>query len=144
MNNLFGTVGVDYQDLNVTLGGYGSIVLGNYDYYSQSGTSKWYDSTLHTVTLESLKDKFLSVEYNNGVLNITTVKTIESYYEKMSRIDGGRTRNYENKFKEYATEDAYFYIRIDQPDSGLSELMKIKFDATVVTGVSTNQTQLLF
>ena len=144
LNNLFGTVGVDYQGLNITLGGYGSVVLGEYDYYSQSGTSKWYDQTLHTVTLESLKDNFMSVDYSDGVLNITTVKTIESYYEKMNRIDGGRTRNYENKFKEYATDDAYFYIRIDQPNSGLSKLMKIKFDATVVTGVETNKTQILF
>ena len=144
LNNLFGTVGVDYQDLNVTLGGYGSIVLGNYDYYSQSGTSTWYDSTIHNVTLESMKDKFLSIDYSNGVLNITTVKTIESYYESMKRIDGGRTRSYTNKFKEYATDDAYFYINIVQPDSGLNKLMKIKFDATVVTGVTTNQSQLLF
>lgn len=144
LNNLFGTVGVDYQDVNVTLGGYGSVVLGDYDYYSQSKTSKWYEDTLHTVTLESLKDKFMSVSYSNGSLNITTVKTIESYYEKMNRIDGGRTRNYENKFKEYATDDAYFYIRIDQPDTGLSKLMKIKFDATVVTGVETNKTQIYF
>ena len=144
VNNLFGTVGVDYQDLTVTLGGYGSVILGEYDYYSQSKTSKWYEDTLHTVTLESLKDKFMSVDYSNGVLNITTVKTIESYYEKMNRIDGGRTRNYENKFKEYATDDAYFYIRITQPDSNLTKVMKIKFDATVVTGVTTNQSQLLF
>ena len=144
LNNIFGTVGVDYQDVTVTLGGYGSVVLGEYDYYSQSKTSKWYEDTLHTVTLESLKDKFLSIDYSDGVLNITTVKTIESYYEKMNRIDGGRTRNYENKFKEYATDDAYFYIRITQPDSNLTKVMKIKFDATVVTGVETNQTQLLF
>ena len=144
LNNIFGTVGADYQDVNVTLGGYGSVVLGSYDYYSQTGTSKWYDTSLTTVTLESLKDKFLSIDYSNGTLNITTVKTIESYYESMSRIDGGRTRSYTNKFKEYATDDAYFYIRIDQPDSGLSKLMKIKFDSTVVTGVETNQTQILF
>lgn len=144
LNNIFGTVGADYQDVNVTLGGYGSVVLGSYDYYSQTGTSKWYDTSLTTVTLESLKDKFLSIDYSNGTLNITTVKTIESYYESMSRIDGGRTRSYTNKFKEYATDDAYFYIRLDQPDSGLSKLMKIKFDSTVVTGVETNQTQILF
>jgi len=144
LNNLFGTVGADYQDVTVTLGGYGSVVLGDYDYYSQSGNSLWYDTSLHTVTLESLKDKFISIDYSNGKLNITTVKTIESYYESMKRIDGGRTRNYTNKFKEYATDDAYFYIRIDQPDSNISKLMKIKFDATVVTGVETNKTQILF
>lgn len=85
-----------------------------------------------------------NTEFVNGVLNITTVKPIDSYHEKMSRIDGGRARNYENKFKEYANEDAYSYIRFDQPDSGLSELMKINFDATVVTGVETNKTQILF
>ena len=97
-----------------------------------------------TVTLDSLKDNFMSVSYADGVLSITTVKTIESYYESMSRIDGGRTRSYTNKFKEYATDDAYFYIRLDQPDSGLSKLMKIKFDETVVAGVDMNNSQLYF
>ena len=86
----------------------------------------------------------MNVSYADGVLSITTIKTIESYYESMSRIDGGRTRSYENKFKEYATEDAYLYIRIDQPSSGLSKLMKIKFDTSVVTGVNVNDTALLF
>ena len=144
LTNVFGSIGADYQDVNVTLGGYGSVILGTYEYYSQSGTSKWYDNSLTTVTLESLKDKFMSVSYADGILSITTVKTIESYYESMSRIDGGRTRSYTNKFKEYATDDAYFYIRVDQPDSGLSKLMKIKFDATVVNGVNNNQSQILF
>lgn len=144
LNNIFGTVGVDYQDVNMTLGAYGSVVLGTYEYYTSTGNSTWYDSSLTTVTLESLKDKFISASYANGVLTITTVKTIESYYESMSRIDGGRTRNYTNKFKEYATDDAYFYIRLDQPDSGLSKLMKIKFDATVVAGVESSSTQIYF
>ena len=119
---LFHTRAFGYQDINVTFGGYGSVVLGTYEYYSQSGTSKWYDNSLNTVTVESLKDKFMNVSYADGVLSITTIKTIESYYESMSRIDGGRTRSYENKFKEYATEDAYLYIRIDQPSSGFNSL----------------------
>ena len=144
LSNIFNTIGEDYQDINVTFGGYGSVVLCTYEYYSQSGTSKWYDNSLNTVTVESLKDKFMNVSYADGVLSITTIKTIESYYESMSRIDGGRTRSYENKFKEYATEDAYLYIRIDQPSSGLSKLMKIKFDTSVVTGVNVNDTALLF
>lgn len=144
LNNIFGSVGVDYQDINMSFGAYGSVVLGTYEYYSQSGTSTWYDTSLNTVTLESLKDKFMSVSYADGVLSITTVKTIESYYESMSRIDGGRTRSYTNKFKEYATDDAYFYIKLTQPDSGLEKLMKIKFDETVVAGVEASSTQLYF
>ena len=144
LNNIFGTVGVDYQDINMSFGAYGSVVLGTYEYYSQSGTSKWYDTSLTTVTLDSLKDNFMSVSYADGVLSITTVKTIESYYESMSRIDGGRTRSYTNKFKEYATDDAYFYVKLTQPDSGLEKLMKIKFDETVVAGVDVNNTQIYF
>ena len=93
LSNIFNTIGEDYQDINVTFGGYGSVVLGTYEYYSQSGTSKWYDNSLNTVTVESLKDKFMNVSYADGVLSITTIKTIESYYESMSRIDGGRTRS---------------------------------------------------
>ena len=143
LNNIFGTVGADYTDVNMSFGAYGSVVLGTYETYN-SGGENWYDSSLTTVTLESLKDNFMSVSYSDGTLTITTVKTIESYYGSMSRIDGGRTRHYENKFKEYATDDAYFYIKLTQPDSGLEKLMKIKFDETVVAGVDVNNAQLYF
>ena len=144
LSNIFNTIGEDYQDITMTFGGYGSVVLGTYEYQTQTETSKWYEDSLNTVTLESLKDDFMNVFYADGVLSITTIKTIESYYESMSRIDGGRTRKYTNKFKELASDDAYLYIRLDQEDSGLSKLIKIRFDTSVVTGVSVSNTDLLF
>ena len=144
LSNIFGTVGTDYKDINVTFSGYGSVVLGTYEYYSQEDVSKWYDDTLTTVTLESLKDNFMSVSVNNGILSITTLKSIESYYETMTRSDGGRTRSYTNKFKEYASDDVYFYIRLEQPDSGLSKTMKIKFDGSITTDVQISETELYF
>ena len=127
----------------MSFGAYGSVVLGYYESYN-SGGSNWFDDSNVTVTLDSLKDNFMSVSYADGVLSITTVKTIESYYESLKRIDGGRTRQYTNKFREYATDDAYFYVKLTQPDSGLEKLMKIKFDETVVAGVDVNNAQLYF
>lgn len=143
LNNIFGTVGADYQDVNVSLGAYGSVVLGYYEEYN-SGGSNWFDASDKTVTLESLKDNFISVSYSDGNLLITTKKTIESYYESMKRIDSGRTRQYNNKFRKYATDDAYFTIKITQPKSGLSKLMQVKFDETVVAGVQASASQLYF
>ena len=69
---------------------------------------------------------------------------VESYYEKLERIDGGRTRYYTNKFKEYATNDAYFYVRLEVPNTGLTKLMKIKFDENVVANVEVNKTEVVF
>ena len=142
LNNVFGTIGEDYKNVNMTLGAVGSIVLGTYE--STSEGSKWYDASLTTVELQSMSDTFLTVNFADGVVNITTMKAIESYYEKLERIDGGRTRYYTNKFKEYATNDAYFYVRLEVPNTGLTKLMKIKFDENVVANVEVNKSEIVF
>lgn len=142
VSNVFGTIGEDYRNVNMTLGGVGSIVLGTYE--STSEGSKWYDTSLTTVELQSMTDKFLSASFENGVLNITTFKAVESYYETMERIDGGRTRYYTNKFKEYASNDAYFYVRLEVQNTGLSKVIKIKFDENVVANVEVNKTEVVF
>ena len=142
VSNVFGTIGEDYRNVNMTLGGVGSIVLGTYE--STSEGSKWYDTSLTTVELQSMTDKFLSASFENGVLNITTFKAVESYYETLERIDGGRTRYYTNKFKEYASNDAYFYVRLEVQNTGLSKVIKIKFDENVVANVEVNKSEIVF
>lgn len=141
LTNPFNSVGADYQNITVELGGVGSVVLASKEYYVSSGSTTWYEGT--TVTLDSLKDKFITVNYANGVITVNTLKTIESYYESMERIDSGRTRYYTNAFKEYAS-DCYFTVKITETNSGLSETIKIRFDESVVTSVSTSVSEMTF
>lgn len=141
LTNPFNSVGADYQNITVEVNGVGSVVLASKEYYVSSGNTTWYEGT--TVTLDSLKDKFITANYSNGVLTVNTLKTIESYYESMERIDSGRTRYYTNAFKEYAS-DCYFTVKITETNSGLSETIKIRFDDSVVTSVSTSVSEMTF
>ncbi len=143
LTNPLGSVGSGYQNISIELGASGSVVLGYYEYYVSSGNTIWYDSSDTTVTLDSLKDNFITANYSNGVLTINTLKSIESYYESMSRLDSGRTRAYTNAFRSYAT-DCYFTVKITEKNSGLSETIKIRFDDTVVTSVEMNAAEMSF
>ena len=143
LTNPFNSVGEDYQNITVEVGAVGSVVLGYYEYYVSSGTTNWYDTSDTTVTLDSLKDNFITASYSNGVLTVNTLKSIESYYESMSRIDSGRTRAYSNAFRSYAS-DCYFTVKITETNSGLSETIKIRFDESVVASVSVSSEELTF
>ena len=142
LSNPFGQVGSSYNNIKVELGAVGSMVLGYKEVYS-SGSTNWYDSSDTTVTLDSLKDKFITVNYSNGVVTVNTLKSIESYYESVQRMDGGRTKAYTNAFREYASA-CYFTVKITEQNSGLTKTIKIHFDDTVVTGVTTSTTEMKF
>ena len=142
LSNPFGQVGSNFNNIKVELGAVGSVVLGSKEVYSSGGT-KWYDTTLNTVTLDSLKDEFVTVNYSNGVVTVNTLKTIESYYESVERLDGGRTRAYTNAFKEYSGT-CYFTVKITEQNSGLTKTFNIHFDDSVVTGVSTSMSEMQF
>ena len=94
-------------------------------------------------TLDFLKDNFISASYADGQLTVTTKKSIESYYSRMQKGDGGRTTFYWDKFRSYV-DDCYFTVRIEEKMSGISKELEIRFDDTIVTGVNVNQTEMQF
>ena len=111
LSSVFNIIGEGYQDLEVSIGASGSVILGYYEYFISSGTSKWYDTSDETVALETLKDNFISASISDNTLTINTIKTIESYYGELDVIDGGRTRSYKNKFRSFV-DDCYFTVTI--------------------------------
>ena len=141
--NIFNQVGAEYQELHVTLEAIGSVLLANQDYNRDSGNVYWYDATNAITPLSDIQDKIITMTYDNGVITLTTKKSIESYYESSSLIDGGRTINYKKKFREYAS-DCYFVLKIRQLDSGVVKSIKIAFDETIVTGVTASLSQIYF
>ena len=141
LTNPFDSVGSKFNDFGCRVYGVGSVVLGYME--RTSGVETWYDTSDKTVTLDSLKDNFISASYADGQLTVTTKKSIESYYGRMQKGDGGRTTFYFDKFRSYA-DDCYFKVRIEEKTSGLTKDLEIRFDDTIVTGVNVNRTEMEF
>lgn len=141
LTNPFGSVGEEFNDFECGVTGVGSVVLGHLEL--TQGVEKWYDEENETVTLDSLKDNFISVSFSNGQLTVTTKKSIESYYGKLQRGDGGRTKFYWEKFRSYV-DDCYFKVYIREKISKLYKELEIRFDDTIVTGLNVNQAEMQF
>ncbi len=140
--NVLGTVGSSYNNIEVSVTGVGSMILGYKEIYSGGGTT-WWDASDRTVTLEELKNNFITVNYANGVVTVNTLKSIESYYGSYERLDSGRTKAYSDAFRSYVS-DCYFVVKVTEKTSGVSTTFDVRFDDTVVTEVSLNQTELSF
>ena len=143
LTNPFNQVGEQFSDITCGVNGVGSVVLGYMEHYNSSGTDKWYDSSDKTVTLDSLKENFITVSYSAGKLSITTIKSIESYYGSMQRMDGGRTRAYHDKFRSFV-DDCYFKVWVKESNSGLTKEFNVRFDDAVVTGVNMSNGEISF
>ena len=141
LTNPFDSVGAEFSDFDCRVYGVGSVVLGYLERIS--GVEKWYDTSNKTVTLDSLKDNFISASYADGQITVTTKKSIESYYSKTQRGDRGRTVFYWDKFRSYV-DDCYFKVYIREKTSKLYKELEIRFDDTIVTGVNVNQTEMQF
>ncbi len=143
LTNPFNQVGSQFNDITCGVNGVGSVVLGYMEHYNSSRTTSWYDSSDKTVTLDSLKENFITVNYSAGTLSITTIKSIESYYGSTQRMDAGRTTAYHDKFRSYV-DDCYFKVWIKENTSGLTKEFNVRFDDAVVTGVNMNNVELSF
>ena len=141
LTNPFNSVGAEFNDFECGVTGVGSVVLGYLE--RTSGVENWYDEENETVTLDSLKDNFISASYADGKLTVTTKKSIESYYSSMQRGDRGLTVFYWDKFRSYA-DDCHFKVYIREKTSKLYKELEIRFDDTIVTGVNVNQTEMQF
>lgn len=141
LTNPFNSIGEKYNNFVCRVEGVGSIVVG---YLERTlGVEHWYDEENKNVTIDSLKDSFISVSYENGKLTVTTKKSIESYYSKMQKGDGGRSTFYWDKFRSYV-DDCYFKVWIRETNSGLMKELEIRFDKSIVTGINVNHPEMEF
>ncbi|MBQ8430107.1 MAG: hypothetical protein IJX30_08460, partial [Clostridia bacterium] len=141
LDNPFHSVGADYQNVTATLSGVGELTLCNKSVQFGSGNVTWHEASSKTCTLESLKDKFISINYADGVLTVKTLRSIESYYAGQSIL--GTSINYVDHFKEFVT-DCYFTVTLTEETSGITKTIKIRFDDSIVTGVGITSGELLF
>lgn len=143
ITNPFNSVGNQFNNITCGVNGVGSVVLGYMEHYNTSNTDRWFDEQNKTVSLNSLKDNFISVSYSGNNLTITTIKSIESYYLRTERLDSGRTRGYVDKFRSFV-DDCYFKVWIKENTSGLTKEYIIRFDESIVTGISVDSGEIFF
>ncbi len=140
VKNVFGQVGDDFKALNVTVTGHGQVEVGSHEVY-RGGGSNWLG--VETVDLSTIQDGLITYTYSNGFLTVKALKSIESYYESSSRMDGGRTTCYENAVKSIVSE-CYFTVTISEPTTGITKEFKLFFDDAIVNGVSVDTPALKF
>ncbi len=119
----------NFENLEFTVTGVGSVILSSSEYYRSSGNTTWYDLADKDVSLDELKDELLSVELVEGTLQIKVKKFVENYYGSRSLLDGGRTIAYKNKFRRYpngiTASDCYFLIDVKDTVTKLQKQFKI-------------------
>lgn len=127
LTNPFNQVGEQFSDITCGVSGVGSVVLGYMERYNQSGTEKWYDSSDKTVTLDSLKENFITVSYSGGKLSITTIKSIPNAIEgkDFDFTVGGQTHSYQSETDltagfDIAQEENSFTIT---PKGGINKIL---------------------
>jgi hypothetical protein len=143
LTNPFNSVGSAYNNVTCTLTGVGSINVGYMEHYNTSGADVWFDNANKTLTIDSLKNNFITANYSDGILTVTTIKSIESYYATRTRLDSGRTWGYNDKFRSYV-DDCYFTVKLTETTSGISKTIIIRFDDSIVTGINTNLNEMFF
>lgn len=143
LTNALNSVGANFNDFEVTVGGYGAIKVGDCEYTIASGSYYWYEDSIKTVQIFEIADAFVEASYANGKLSITTKKTFENYYTAKKSIDGFRRYSYTDKYKE-TVEECSISIVIHEKVSNVRASMTIKFDENVVTGVTITNPTLEF
>ena len=141
LDNPFHSVGADYQNVTATLHGVGEVVLCDKTVQFVTNNVTWHESTIKTCTLESLKDKFIRINYADSVLTVTTLRAIESYYVAQSSLTSAV--RFTEHFKEFVT-DCYFTVTLQEELSGIEQTIKIRFSDDVVTGVEMEDGEITF
>lgn len=140
LSNPFGNVGSEYQDLQISVSGKGQIKVASKEIY-KSGGEKWYEDRV--IDFASIASNFLNVSFENNIVNIYVVKSIESYYAYYDVIDSGRTQYYQDCFREYVS-DCSFEIVLTEPKSGITNSFYVVIDPNSVTNVSLDANEMLF
>ena len=143
LSNPFGEVGNAYKNLDVSVVGMGTIKVVAKEVYN-SGNVKWYDESPDNLDIATIANKFVTASIaTDGTVTVNILKSIESYYGSMQRIDGGRTQYYTDCFRDYVT-NCYFKIVLTEPNSGVSSSFNVVIDPNAVTGVSVSSGEMYF
>ena len=147
MDNIFHSVGSNYNDFTVTVTGVGSVTCGS---YSQSGRGAGWSSHNNIVDFNKIAKEFVTCSTSGNTLSINVTKSLYDYYESKETkiVEGnGETTTYTNKLYSINTDSdgnkPYFLVTVKHKTLGFSAQYKF-FIGEEVSKVSPSKTTITF
>lgn len=138
--NVFGDIDESYYNkITVSVEGVGSFIAD--DYYNNASGSWWAEKE-QTKTVDSLKDNFVEVNYQNKNITIQTKKVIENYYSGFGGGSGGGVQY--NHFKSWVNDEVgYFKITVSCAELNLQQVFSFRITSSI-NGVGLSQSTITF
>lgn len=147
MDNIFHSVGSNFNDFTVTVTGVGSVTCGS---YSQSGRGAGWSSHSNVVDFNKIAKEFVTCSTSGNTLSINVTKSLYDYYESKETkiVEGnGETTTYTNKlYSINADSDGnkpYFLVTVKHKTLGFSAQYKF-FIGEEVSKVTPSKTTITF
>ena len=147
MDNVFHSVGSNFNDFIVTVTGVGSVTCGS---YSQSGRGAGWSSHSNIVDFNKIAKEFVTCSTSGNTLSINVTKSLYDYYESKETkiVEGnGETTTYTNKLYSINTDDSgnkpYFIVKVQHKTLGFSAEYKF-FIGEEVSKVTTSKATITF
>ena len=147
MDNVFHSVGSNFNDFTVTVTGVGSVTCGS---YSQSGRGAGWSSHSNIVDFNKIAKEFVTCSTSGNTLSINVTKSLYDYYESKETkiVEGnGETTTYTNKlYSINADSDGnkpYFLVTVKHKTLGFSAQYKF-FIGEEVSKVSPSKATITF
>lgn len=147
MDNIFHSVGSNFNDFTVTVSGVGSVTCGT---YSQSGRGAGWSSHSNIVDFNKIAKEFITCSTSGNTLSINVTKSLYDYYESKETkiVEGnGETTTYTNKLYSINTDSdgnkPYFLVTVKHKTLGFSAQYKF-FIGEEVSKVTTSKATITF
>ena len=147
MDNIFHSVGSNFNDFTVTVTGVGSVTCGS---YSQSGRGAGWSSHSNTVDFNKIAKEFVTCSTSGNTLSINVTRSLYDYYESKETkiVEGnGETTTYTNKLYSINTDSdgnkPYFLVTVKHKTLGFSAQYKF-FIGEEVSQVTPSKTTITF
>ena len=147
MDNIFHSVGSNFNDFTVTVTGVGSVTCGS---YSQSGRGAGWSSHSNVVDFNKIAKEFVTCSTSGNTLSINVTKSLYDYYESKETkiVEGnGETTTYTNKLYSINTDSdgnkPYFLVTVKHKTLGFSAQYKF-FIGEEVSKVTTSKATITF
>lgn len=147
MDNIFHSVGSNFNDFTVTVTGVGSVTCGS---YSQSGRGAGWSSHSNIVDFNKIAKEFVTCSTSGNTLSINVTRSLYDYYESKETkiVEGnGETTTYTNKLYSINTDSdgnkPYFLVTVKHKSLGFSAQYKF-FIGEEVSKVTPSKTTITF
>ena len=147
MDNIFHSVGSNFNDFTVTVSGVGSVTCGT---YSQSGRGAGWSSHSNIVDFNKIAKEFITCSTSGNTLSINVTKSLYDYYESKETkiVEGnGETTTYTNKLYSINTDSdgnkPYFLVTVKHKTLGFFAQYKF-FIGEEVSKVTTSKATITF